>query len=83
MYLISFHHVGQWSILNTEIKYLQQGITCSQMGYAELGQSGQGIHLRQFARTFIFVKGDTRIVLVTAEMLAVGFSVRRAVRFFL
>ncbi|XP_045447519.1 neutral ceramidase-like [Melitaea cinxia] len=49
------------------------------MGYAELGQSGQGIHLRQFARTFIFVKGDTRIVLVTAEMLAVGFSVRRAV----
>ncbi|CAH2108642.1 unnamed protein product [Euphydryas editha] len=49
------------------------------MGYAELGQSGQGIHLRQFARAFIFVKGDTRIVLVTAEILAVGFSVRRAV----
>ncbi|XP_026489460.2 neutral ceramidase-like [Vanessa tameamea] len=49
------------------------------MGYAELGQSGQGIHLRQFARTFIFVKGDTRVVLVNAEILAVGFSVRRQV----
>nr|XP_049696642.1 neutral ceramidase [Helicoverpa armigera] len=49
------------------------------MGYAEVGQSGRGLHLRQFARSFIFVKGDTRIVLVTAEVQAVGIAVRRQV----
>ncbi|KAG6451902.1 hypothetical protein O3G_MSEX007390 [Manduca sexta] len=49
------------------------------MGYADLGQSGQGLHLRQFARTFIFVKGNTRLVLVTAEVQAVGIAVRREV----
>ncbi|XP_049868475.1 neutral ceramidase-like [Pectinophora gossypiella] len=49
------------------------------MGYAELGQRGEGIHLRQYARSFIFKKGDTRIVLVTAEVQAVGIAVRREV----
>ncbi|KAJ8730528.1 hypothetical protein PYW08_001941 [Mythimna loreyi] len=49
------------------------------MGYAEVGQSGRGLHLRQFARSFIFVKGNTRIVLVTAEVQAVGIAVRREV----
>lgn len=49
------------------------------MGYAEVGQSGRGLHLRQFARSFIFVKGDTRVVLVTAEVQAVGIAVRREV----
>ncbi|XP_026733209.1 neutral ceramidase-like isoform X2 [Trichoplusia ni] len=49
------------------------------MGYAEVSQSGEGLHLRQFARSFIFVKGDTRIVLVTAEVQAVGIAVRREV----
>ncbi|XP_063822803.1 neutral ceramidase-like [Ostrinia nubilalis] len=49
------------------------------MGYAELGQRGQGIHTRQFSRAFIFSKGDTRVVLVTADVQAVGLAVRREV----
>ncbi|CAH0714658.1 unnamed protein product, partial [Brenthis ino] len=49
------------------------------MGYAELGQIGEGIHLRQFSRAFIFVQNNTRVVLVTAEVQAVGIAVRRAV----
>lgn len=50
-----------------------------QMGYAEVGQRGQGIHTRQFARSFIFAEGDSRVVLVTAEVQAVGIAVRREV----
>lgn len=49
------------------------------MGYAEVGQRGRGLHLRQFARSFIFVKGETRIVLVSTEVQAVGIAVRRQV----
>ncbi|XP_072938812.1 neutral ceramidase-like [Epargyreus clarus] len=49
------------------------------MGYAELGQTGRGIHLRQYSRAFIFVKGNTRVVLVSAEVQAVGIAVRREV----
>ncbi|XP_050561730.1 neutral ceramidase-like [Spodoptera frugiperda] len=49
------------------------------MGYAEVGQRGQGIHTRQFARSFIFAEGDSRVVLVTAEVQAVGIAVRREV----
>ncbi|VVD05077.1 unnamed protein product [Leptidea sinapis] len=47
------------------------------MGYAEVGQTGEGIHTRQFSRAFIFAKGDKRVVLVTAEVQAVGIAVRR------
>lgn len=50
------------------------------MGYAEVGQRGKGIHLRQFSRAFIFVQGETRIVLVSAEVQAIGIAVRREVR---
>lgn len=53
------------------------------MGYAELGQTGGGIHLRQFSRAFIFVQGNTRVVLVTAEVQAVGIAVRRGVSYLL
>ncbi|CAH2077088.1 unnamed protein product, partial [Iphiclides podalirius] len=49
------------------------------MGYAEFGQTGRGIHLRQFSRAFIFAKGDTRVVLVTADVMAIGIAVRREV----
>ncbi|KAL4710666.1 hypothetical protein ACJJTC_003302 [Scirpophaga incertulas] len=49
------------------------------MGYAETSQVGQGIHLRQFARAFIFVQGDTRVVLVSAEIQSVGIAIRRQV----
>ncbi|CAG9785828.1 unnamed protein product [Diatraea saccharalis] len=46
------------------------------MGYAEVGQTGRGIHLRQFSRAFIFVSGDTRVVLVTTDIQAVGIALR-------
>ncbi|XP_075974335.1 neutral ceramidase-like [Anticarsia gemmatalis] len=49
------------------------------MGYAEVSQTGTGIHTRQFARSFIFVQGDTRVVLVTADLQSVGIAVRREV----
>ncbi|CAK1540768.1 unnamed protein product [Leptosia nina] len=49
------------------------------MGYADIAQTGEGIHTRQFSRAFIFLKGDTRVVLVTAEIQAVGIGVRREV----
>ncbi|CAG4949486.1 unnamed protein product [Colias eurytheme] len=50
------------------------------MGYADLGQTGAGLHTRQFSRAFIFLKGNTRVVLVTAEVQAVGIAVRREVK---
>ncbi|XP_038214636.1 neutral ceramidase-like [Zerene cesonia] len=49
------------------------------MGYADLGQAGAGLHTRQFSRAFIFVKGNTRVVLVTAEVISIGIAVRREV----
>ncbi|XP_053612320.1 neutral ceramidase-like [Plodia interpunctella] len=49
------------------------------MGYAEIGQTGRGLHTRQYSRAFIFVQGDTRVVLVTADVQAVGIHVRRQV----
>lgn len=49
------------------------------MGYADVGQSGAGIHLRQYSRAFIFQKEETRIVLVIADVQAVGVAVRRQV----
>lgn len=49
------------------------------MGYAELSQSGAGIHTRQFARAFIFEKDGNRIVLVTADVQSIGIAVRREV----
>ncbi|XP_023951474.2 neutral ceramidase-like [Bicyclus anynana] len=49
------------------------------MGYAEVGQTGRGLHTRQYSRAFIFVRGDTRLVLVTADVQSVGIAVRRQV----
>lgn len=61
---------------------MECGRTCFlnfQMGYAEVSQTGRGIHLRQFSRAFIFSKNGTRIVLVTAESQSIGIAVRREV----
>ncbi|XP_052755073.1 neutral ceramidase-like [Galleria mellonella] len=49
------------------------------MGFAAFDQTGRGLHLRQFSRAFIFVKGDTRVVLVNTDIQAVGVHVRREV----
>lgn len=49
------------------------------MGYAELSQSGEGIHTRQYSRAYIFSKGGNRLVYVVADIQAVGVAVRRGV----
>lgn len=49
------------------------------MGYAKLNQKGCGIHLRQFARAFIFDDGDTRVVYVSADACMVSHGFRNAV----
>lgn len=49
------------------------------MGYAQISQRGEGIHLRQFARSFIIDDGKNRIVYVTADAAMMGLAVRRDV----
>ncbi|XP_050294251.1 neutral ceramidase [Anthonomus grandis grandis] len=49
------------------------------MGYAKLDQQGCGIHLRQFARAFIFDDGNTRVVFVSADACMVSYGLKNAV----
>lgn len=50
------------------------------MGYAQLSQKGEGIHLRQFSRAFIIEDDDnTRVAFVSFEAGMVGNAVKRAV----
>ncbi|XP_053680554.1 neutral ceramidase-like [Anopheles nili] len=50
------------------------------MGYGEFSQRGQGIHLRQFARAFIFEDSDgSRVVFVSADAGMMGHAVKRDV----
>uniref|UniRef100_A0A182Q5C7 Neutral ceramidase n=1 Tax=Anopheles farauti TaxID=69004 RepID=A0A182Q5C7_9DIPT len=52
------------------------------MGYGEFSQRGQGIHLRQYARAFIFEEeGDEsrRVVFVSADAGMMGHAVKRDV----
>jgi len=49
------------------------------MGYAKLTQKGCGIHLRQFARAFIFDDGQNRVVYVSADACMVSHGLRLAV----
>lgn len=55
------------------------------MGYANLKQRGKGLHLRQFARTFIVEDEKThqRIVFVSVDAAMMGHAVKRNVRFFI
>lgn len=51
-----------------------------QMGYAQLSQKGEGIHLRQFSRAFIIEdESETRVAFVSFEAGMVGNAVKRAV----
>lgn len=50
-----------------------------QMGYAKLTQKGCGIHLRQFARAFIFDDGTTRVVFVSADACMIAHGLKNAV----
>ncbi|ERL84934.1 neutral ceramidase [Dendroctonus ponderosae] len=49
------------------------------MGYAKLTQKGCGIHLRQFARAFIFDDGTTRVVFVSADACMISHGLKNAV----
>ncbi|XP_076257941.1 neutral ceramidase-like isoform X2 [Rhynchophorus ferrugineus] len=49
------------------------------MGYAKLDQKGCGLHLRQFARAFIFDDGANRVLFVSIDACMVGFSLKNAV----
>lgn len=51
------------------------------MGYAEMKQQGYGIHLRQFARSFIVEdeKNHNRIVFVSVDAGMIGHGIKRDV----
>lgn len=50
-----------------------------QMGYARLEQKGAGIHLRQFARSFVFDDGASRVVFVSVDVAMVSAAIRKEV----
>lgn len=49
------------------------------MGYANPDQRGSGIHLRQFARTFIIDDGTKKLVFVNTDAGMMGTGVRKIV----
>ncbi|XP_073992956.1 neutral ceramidase isoform X2 [Rhodnius prolixus] len=49
------------------------------MGYAKPDQKGQGIHTRQFARSYIVDDGKSRIVFVTTDCGMMGTFLRKEV----
>lgn len=55
-----------------------------QMGYAQLEQVGHGIHLRQFARAFVFEDDSgsrsKRVAFVSVDAAMMGNGVRKEVR---
>jgi Neutral/alkaline non-lysosomal ceramidase, N-terminal len=53
------------------------------MGYARLEQKGAGIHLRQFARSFVFDDGASRVLFVSVDVAMVSVAIRKEVFNFL
>lgn len=49
------------------------------MGYAEMGQTGQGILQRLWARAFIVQDGDDRIVFVNTDTQSMGDILKKRV----
>lgn len=49
------------------------------MGYAHVSQRGQGLHLRQFARSFIIDDGTKRVVFVSVDGAMISHPIRRDV----
>jgi neutral ceramidase len=49
------------------------------MGYARLEQKGGGIHLRQFARSFIFEDNNSRVLFVSVDVAMVSIGIRKEV----
>lgn len=52
------------------------------MGYGNLKQHGNGIHLRQFARAFVIEdENNRRIAFVSVDSGMIGYAVKREVCF--
>lgn len=49
------------------------------MGYAKANQKGCGLHLRQFARAFIFKDTNSRVAFVTVDACMMNHPIRQAV----
>ncbi|XP_055381163.1 neutral ceramidase-like [Condylostylus longicornis] len=49
------------------------------MGYANLKQKGEGLHLRQYSRSFIVEKDDKRVVFVSVDAGMIGHALKREV----
>lgn len=49
------------------------------MGYANIEQKGQGIHLRQFSRAFIINDGIKTFVFVSVDCGMIGDGIRQSV----
>lgn len=50
------------------------------MGYANIKQTGHGIHTRQFARAFVVEdEHNNRVAFVTADAGMIGYGVKREV----
>ena len=49
------------------------------MGYANPGQRGEGLHLRQFARSFIVSSNGNSVVFVTIDAAMVSIAVKLVV----
>lgn len=50
------------------------------MGYANVKQRGQGLHLRQFSRAFIIDDELRRVVFVSVDGAMISHAVKREVR---
>lgn len=51
-----------------------------QMGYANLKQSGRGIHTRQFARAFVVEdEHNSRVAFVSVDAGMIGYGIKREV----
>lgn len=53
------------------------------MGYGNMEQQGSGIHLRQWARSFIIEKDGSRLVFVNVDCAMMNDGVRIQVQSFL
>ena len=49
------------------------------MGYGAFTQKGEGIHMRQFCRTFIIADDKKRVVLTSVEGGMIGHAIKRDV----
>lgn len=49
------------------------------MGYAQMHQRGQGIHLRQYSRAFIIEKDGKRVVFVSVDGAMITHPLKRDV----